>query len=107
MEIEARIAEHLEPARRELERQRILVEQLETVEIDVRSPDRTVTITQTCAGEVTDVVIAPGAFDKHDESSLANVFKKTLQAAREAGRHTAEKLTDDAIRTRKGATGGR
>lgn len=105
-EIEARIAEHLEPARRDFERQRLLIEHMETVEVDIRSPDQTVKITQTCAGQVVNVEIAPGAFDKHDERSFAMVLKKALDAGREAGRQVAEKLTEEALQAHEGRQHG-
>jgi Uncharacterized protein conserved in bacteria len=101
MNIDALVAEHLEPARRELERSRVLREQMMTAEVDIQSPDRTLTITQTCGGEVLRVRISQGAFDTHDENSLAKVIEDALKAARRAGRQVAEQLADQIMQERE------
>lgn len=95
MDLDAVLDAHIDQARRELEYNRILREQLLTGELDVTSPDRTVKVTQNCAGEVRSIEIASGAFQKHDEASLAKLLVSMLQAGRRAGRQAAEKLTTD------------
>lgn len=107
MELEAYLAEHLEPARRQLDRRRVLREQMQTGEVSVRSPDRSVTVTQTCGGEVLKIEIARGTFERHSEDSLASALTKALQAAYKAGRQAAEQLTDEVMREQEGGRGGR
>jgi DNA-binding protein YbaB len=100
-EVEAFLAEHLEPARRKLERRRTLIEQMQTGEIGVWSRDRKVKITQTCAGEVKAIEISPGTFEEYDERSFAALLTKTLQAGREIGRQAAERLTDEVLQEKE------
>lgn len=105
MEIEALLAEHLGPARRQLERRRILREQMLTGEIELQSPDRTVKITQTCAGEVVAIDIAPGTFERYDERSFAKILTSALQTARRAGHQAAEQMTDEIVREQEARRG--
>lgn len=100
VDMDALLAEHLGPVEREFERERTFREQLVTAEVEVRSPDKTITVTQTCAGEIRDIRIAPGAFGKHDERSLAEALKKALQDGREVGRQAAVQLTDTIMNER-------
>ena len=99
-ELEALIAEHLEPARRKLARDKILFDQLRTSEIEVTSPDRTVKIAQTCAGEILSVEIVAGAFDRYDEQSFSKLLTSAIKAARNVGRQAAEQFTDEILQKR-------
>lgn len=105
MDIDALLAEHLGPVRRKFERDKVLAEQLRTVEMEIRSPDRTVTIKQTCAGEILDVEIAPGAFAKHDERSLAKILTAALQSGRRTGRQAAEQFADEIMQEQEARRG--
>ncbi|MGH2599659.1 MAG: YbaB/EbfC family nucleoid-associated protein [Dehalococcoidia bacterium] len=73
--------------------------------MEVRSPDRTVTITQTCGGEIVGIDIAAGAFDKHDERSFAKVLESALTTARRAGREAAEQLTQEVLEEQEARRG--
>ncbi|MGH3741885.1 MAG: YbaB/EbfC family nucleoid-associated protein [Micromonosporaceae bacterium] len=105
LDIDALLAEHLGPAEREMQRRRALQEQLRSGEVEVRSPDRSVSITQTYGGEVLSVKITPGAFGQHDERSFEKVLENLLKTARKAGRQVAEKLADEVMAEGEGRRG--
>lgn len=101
MDIDVLLSDALGPARKQLKWEQTYRKQLAENEIDVTSPDRSVTVTQTCAGEVIKVDIAPGTFDKTDEKSFAKLLSATLQAGRRTGRQVAEQLTHQALQGRE------
>lgn len=106
MDIEDIIAPHLAEAQRQVDRA-LAQREVRKTEITAESPDRTLKITQTFAGETLKVEIADGAFDKHDERSFAKLLTDMLKATHKAARDTAEKMTDQVIRERKADDGRR